>query len=156
MADVSISYNSLYGNENGGREDVEDEKTDSGRPRGKRIWTWLFLLTDDTVLSVTEDPYPYQENKYSGSQKEMIHVIRNNLANAFRQLSTQCDISNMNPMKILPLRKRKGNAYAESIPEPEDAPGLLFYTLFDDWDATYRLIARKEDQYSGELNELVR
>ena len=156
LSDVCISYNSLYGNEIGGYEDVDDETIDLGRPQFKRVWTWLFLLTDGTVISVTEDPYPSHNDGYLSSQKEMISIIRKNLVNAFKQLSKRCDFSKMNPMKILPLRKQQENAFDESIYEPEDAPSLLFYSLFDDWATAYRLITRREIQYGGVLNKLVR
>lgn len=156
LSDVCISYNSLYGNETKGYEDFDDETIDPGRPNVKRIWTWLFLLMDGTVISVTEDPYPYHNGSYSPSQNKIIATIRYNLANVFKQLSKQCNISRMNPIKILPLRKRHENVYAESIHEPEDAASLLFYSLFDDWAAAYRLITRKEDQYGAELDRMVR
>ena len=36
-----------------------------------------------------------------------------------------------------------------------DGPGLLFYYLFDDWYATYALLAKEEHHYGSELKRLV-
>ena len=115
----------------------------------------MVLLTDGTVISITEDPYPHKRN-YSKAEKRKISLIRSNLRNAFQQLSRAYNIKDKNPMTLLPLRKRLGNSYADNIHEPQDAPSLLFYSLFDDWAATYSLITDKERQFSGALNELVR
>ena len=38
---------------------------------------------------------------------------------------------------------------------PTDAPGLLFYYLFEDWGATFNLISRHDRGYAAELDRLV-
>lgn len=38
----------------------------------------------------------------------------------------------------------------------ENGPSLLFYYLFDDWYASYGLVARRQQQYGARLTELVR
>ena len=36
-----------------------------------------------------------------------------------------------------------------------DAPGLLFYYLFDDWYSTYSLVTQDKNQYTVKLKKLV-
>ena len=108
------------------------------------------------MISITEDPYPRENGDYSVSERKMIQIIRSNLKNAFQHLSKAYDTRKKNPITLLPLRKRPESSHDENIHEPEAAPSLLFWSLFDDWAATYSLIARKEYQYSGALDRMVR
>lgn len=41
------------------------------------------------------------------------------------------------------------------VSSAKDAQGLLFYYLYDDWYATYGLVAREEHQYGAKLEEIV-
>jgi hypothetical protein len=57
---------------------------------------------------------------------------------------------------MLPIRHRIGNSDEETAHRPTDAPGLLFYYLFEDWFTTYSLVTRREHGYASELDRLVR
>lgn len=124
------------------------------RPHGKRVWNWLVLCDDRTVISISEDPYPTRNGLLTQHQQLSLNIIRRNLINTFRQLSKARDRSN-DPAQIqLPLRIRLGDTEEETIHRATDVPGMLFYYLFDDWLNTYSLIARREHRYARELNTL--
>jgi len=82
-------------------------------------------------------------------------TVRHNQLNVFRQLSKGYDPSQDSPLAQLPIRRRIGYSIEESAHRPMDAPGLLFYCLFDDWQTSYSLVVRRYHQYSEELDTLV-
>ena len=59
-----------------------------------------------------------------------------------------------NPINKLSIRSGlpKTNAKESEISE---APSLLFHYLFDDWYASYSLVAKQEHQYGKQLGNLV-
>lgn len=81
-----------------------------------------------------------------------LKYTRVNFLNAFRQLS-KANIWSQDTNPILALSMRSGSA--GSINSTADAPGLLFYYLYDDWFASYSLVAREEHQYGAKLELLV-
>ena len=156
--DVCIGYNALYSmrknREND--DDVSETKVEDTRPSGVRVWTWLLLLADQTVVSITEDSYPNYGGSLPDNERRVLLNIRSNLINVFKQLSKMHDAKNQNAVTLLPFNRSLGDSDAENSHRPDDAPSLLFYYLFDDWVTTYSLITNKEHQYSEALSRLVR
>lgn len=154
--DVCIGYNTLHNVPSKGRTAPADEDlAHEDRPYGKRLWNWLILCEDRTVISVHEDPYPTKgPGILSRAEQVSLTIIRRNLVNTFRQLSKARDDGNDQAQMQLPLRRRLGNSEEETNHRSTDAPGMLFYYLFDDWLNTYSLIARREHRYASELNRL--
>jgi hypothetical protein len=80
---------------------------------------------------------------------------RRNLINVFRSLSKVEDSREANPLVLLPIRRRLGDTKEETAHRDKDAPGLLFYYLFENWFNSYSLITRRESRYGMELEKLV-
>ena len=80
---------------------------------------------------------------------------RRNLINVFRSLSKVEDNREANPLVLLPIRRRLGDTKEETAHRDKDAPGLLFYYLFENWFNSYSLITRRESRYGIELERLV-
>lgn len=155
VVDVCIGYNVIHNIPTKGRtEPTDEEPHHEDRPHGKRVWNWLILCEDRTVISIGEDPYPTRNGLLTQHQQVSLNIIRRNLINTFRQLSKARDSSNDPAQMQLPLRTRLGDTEEETIHRASDTPGMLFYYLFDDWLNTYSLIARREHRYARELNIL--
>ncbi|TKA57594.1 hypothetical protein B0A49_10699 [Cryomyces minteri] len=150
---VCLGYNSLYSVPTERRED-EYPQSHRDLPDGKRVWTWLLLCEDRTVISIHEDPYPYKNGDLDKQEQRALNVIRRNLLNVFRQLSKARNSAKESPLTILPIRKQVGDSKEETLHRPTDAPGLLFYYLFDDWYTSYGLVVKREHQHGAELNQL--
>jgi hypothetical protein len=125
-------------------------------PDGKRIWSWLLLCDDKTVITINEDPFPFHVGPLTHREQQNLGILRRNMMNVFRQCSKARDPLADAALMRLPLRGRVGDSEEESQHRPSDTPGLLFYYLFDDWFTIYSLIARRDHRYAVELNDLVR
>lgn len=153
---VCIGYNSLYGTKHcsfaGGEEIVK-----TILPHCTRVWTWLVICEDNTVVSINEHPFPFAGSQHlSTFQHRILSEIRRNLVNVFRSLSSVRDapLFSQNPMTLLPIRTRLGATPEETAHRDSDAPGLLFYYLFENWHNSYTLVTRKESRYGIELGKL--
>ena len=134
---------------------AHDDEFSHDLPDCKRVWTWLFLCEDKTVITVNEDPWPFRSGPFSHQEQRCLVSIRRNLINVFRQCSKARDpMAEITPL-VLPLRTRIGDSEQEAQHRASDVPGLLFYYLFDDWLSIYSLIARSDNRYAVELNNLV-
>lgn len=154
---VSIGYNSLHNVRTKQHDDSpEDADRSQDMPHGKRVWNWLLLCEDKTVISVSEDPFPFSNGDLRASELKMLYTTRRNLVNVFRQLTKAPTPLSDAALQQLPIRHRVGNSTEETAHRPTDAPGLLFYYLFEDWGATFNLISRREQGYAAELDRLVR
>lgn len=155
ILDVCLGYNSLYGTKHTGPGDADEHN--SYLPHCKRVWTWLLLCSDSTIITINEDPFPYSEGKLDAFEQRVLSETRRNLSNVFRSISAveEGPVPLQNPMTLLPIRKRLGNTVEETVHRDTDAPGLLFYYLFENWNNSYTLVTRKESRYGVELNELV-
>ncbi|EKG19416.1 hypothetical protein MPH_03279 [Macrophomina phaseolina MS6] len=151
---VSLGYNSLHSTPatRDPLAPLDSSRTDL--PVGKRVWSWLVLCEDKTVLNIHEDPFPEKGGYYDVESLQMLFSIRRNLLNVFRNLSKCFDVSRAPAIAVLPIRRRIGNSEEERAHRPSDAPGLLFYNLFDDWYSTYSLVARREHKYAAALDQL--
>ncbi|KAK4560343.1 hypothetical protein LTR86_005539 [Recurvomyces mirabilis] len=148
---VCVGYNSIFGTKHA------DAEGDTGiLPHCTRIWTWLVLCDDSTVITINEDPFPFASGVLSGTQQRILQETRRNLLNVFRSLSrvTEDERMSRNPMAFLPIRTRLGDTIEETAHREPDAPGLLFYYIFENWYNSYTLVTRKESRYGIELASL--
>ncbi|KAL4899561.1 hypothetical protein BDW74DRAFT_163400 [Aspergillus multicolor] len=144
-----IGYNSLYF--------VPKLKMTNGQglPDGKRLWSWLILFEDGTVLSIQENPYPGPAPSSESELKAVTAASRRNVQLIFRGVSKQHSAASEND-SLVTIRVRPfhdpGTDFA-SIKQ-EDGPSLLFYYIFDDWVSSYSLVAKREHGYSVDLDRL--
>lgn len=148
---MCIGYNSIYGTKH-----ASVDTNEYPLPHCVRIWSWLILCGDSTVISINEDPFPSSDGKLDDLQLRILAETRRNLTNVFRSLSlvNADDIMAHNPMALLPIRARLGSTPEETVHRETDAPGLLLYYLFENWHNSYTLITRRESRYGVELNQL--
>jgi Mg2+ and Co2+ transporter CorA len=148
---LCIGYNSLYGTKHTGGECGEGLL-----PYCTRVWTWLILCDDQTLISINEDPFPYSDGRLDHLQLRILRETRRNLVNVFRSLSKveENTLLAQNPMTVLPIRIRLGDTPEETVHRETDAPGLLLYYLFENWQNSYTLVTRKESRYGIELGNL--
>ena len=154
---MCVGYNSLHNVRTRPHEDHHHaEKTSRSRdiPQGKRVWNWLALCEDKTVITISEDPFPFANGALSTADLKTLFTTRRNLVNVFRQLTKAPTPLRDAALIQLPLRQRVGSSHEETAHRPTDAPGLLFYYLFEDWGATFDLISRREQGYGAELDRL--
>ncbi|KAI4687904.1 uncharacterized protein J4E88_003497 [Alternaria novae-zelandiae] len=154
-ADMCIGYNSLHNvrsKETNTRPIISDRTRDV--PHGKRVWNWLLLCEDKTVISISEDPFPFANGPLTHEDVKVLFTTRRNTVNVFRQLTKAPTPLREAALTQLPIRQRLGSSDEETAHRPTDAPGLLFYYLFEDWGATFDLISRREHGYAAELDRL--
>jgi hypothetical protein len=150
---VCMGYNTLHAVHPTPTDDFQDQFSED-LPRCKRIWSWLILCDDKTVITISEDPYPYRSTTLTRHEQDNLGIMRRNLINTFRQCSKARDpLAEITPL-VLPLRIRVGDNEHEEHHRVSDIPGLLFYYLFDDWLSIYSLIARSDNRFALELNDL--
>lgn len=167
---VCIGYNALsgmsvetpteYSNDEGSsaaKRQSSVGKNTKNKPNGRRVWTWLLLCDDNTVISIQENLFPRCKDDLSHEQAETLNSARRNLRNVFRQLSkVNADWRARHPLHTLDLRNEPDTSQPlKPAGTMSDTPGLLFYYLFDDWYTTYGLVAKEEQRYSTVLNRLV-
>ncbi|KAF1837553.1 hypothetical protein BDW02DRAFT_117739 [Decorospora gaudefroyi] len=152
---MCIGYNSLH-NVHTKQHDDHPGRADRSQdmPQGKRVWNWLLLCEDKTVVSVSEDPFPFTNGGLTIQDLKTLFITRRNLVNVFRQLTKAPTPLKDAALAQLPIRQRLGSSDEETAHRPTDAPGLLFYYLFEDWGATFNLISRREHGYAAELDRL--
>ena len=141
---LCLGYNSIF--------TIKNVKLDNGlnKPEGKRIWTWLVLCDDGTVISVYENPFPRMN-----LDMKVLRTVRRNVVNVFHHLSSTCNMAG-HPSTMMTVQIRDFHTSAQSLdgtPSLEVASKLLYY-LFDDWITTYGLVAKKEHPYGSELERL--
>ena len=149
---MCVGFNSLYGTKHASVENNEDHL-----PHCVRVWTWLLLCADSTVISINEDPFPFSPaGQLDDLQIRILAETRRNLINVFRSLSlvSTDNLMSQNPMVLLPIRTRLGSTPEESAHRETDAPGLLLYYLFENWHNSYTLITRRESRYGMKLAQL--
>lgn len=151
---VCLGFNALHCARTSPPDQAEEHDTRKEIPHVKRVWNWLVLCEDKTVISIAEDPFPFSNGNLRAYELKMLVAVRRNLVNVFKQLSkAQCS-SRESSVNTLPIRKRVGDTEEETAHRPTDSPGLLFYYLFEDWYTTYSLVTRREHQYAAKLDKL--
>ncbi|GIK04445.1 hypothetical protein Aspvir_008528 [Aspergillus viridinutans] len=145
-----VGYNSLYVIPNVGISNGRD------LPSGKRLWSWLILCDDGTVISIQENPYArISEPRPESEVKSVLGVVRRNVQMIFSGASKQHSASSESD-SLVTIRVRASNDPRSdhvSIHQ-DDGPGLLFYYIFDDWVTSYALIAKREHKYGVLLDRL--
>ena len=158
LSGISVETPTEYGNDevsSAAKRQSNIGRNTKNKPKGRRVWTWLLLCDDNTVISIQENLFPRCKDDLNQEQADTLKSARGNLRNVFKQLSNvNADLRARHPLQTLDLRN-----YSSQPPETtgtkSDAPGLLFYYLFDDWYTTYGLVAKEEQRYSTVLNRLV-
>ena len=108
-----------------------------------------------TVISIYETPFPSEKGHLQENEKLLLPRIRRNLRNVLMHLSKAGGVEQQQD-SINKLAIRPGLLSNQStVISSTDSPSLLFYYLFDDWYASYALIA-SEHQYAQLLEKLVR
>ena len=153
---LAIGYNQLHNvSTKKPTEDHDETDTNQDVPHGRRIWNWLILCEDKTVISISEDPFPFAHSQLRADELRTLYTVRRNMVSVFRQLTKAPTPLRDSSMVMLPIRHRVGNSEEETAHRSTDSPGLLFYYLFEDWFTTYSLVARREHGYATELDRLV-
>ncbi|KAF3913017.1 hypothetical protein ABW21_db0202540 [Orbilia brochopaga] len=122
-------------------------------PHMLRLWIWLIMTHDGTVISIHE-PIPQMKKDITNPRdvKDTVSHIRRNIRVVLRCLS-----------KAGLAKKRSGSNDVEVAMEQGalvvrrmfgEAKDLLFYYLFDDWYASWSLAVDRAHPYSKELNEI--
>lgn len=157
---LCLGFNSLYsiGHITGSslkEQTTGTDQTNQPLPHVKRVWTWLLLLSDRTVITITEDLFPYSSGYVTPLQQRILNETRSNLSNVFRSLSkVDMNWKDESPLTLLPIRRRLGDTSEETAHRTTDAPGLLFYYLFENWENSYSLVTSKESRYGIELQRV--
>ncbi|TAQ89005.1 hypothetical protein B7494_g2683 [Chlorociboria aeruginascens] len=120
---------------------TDDSLAEEGKQR--RLWSWLVLCDDNTVISLHEDASPVN---HAGDLKSM----RGNTLSVFSQLSRHGH-HNADPISMQTVRQVLDLDAAQANPGIEGASNLFYY-LFDDWRAVYATIAT----YHARLENLTR
>ncbi|KAG0649983.1 hypothetical protein D0Z07_3752 [Hyphodiscus hymeniophilus] len=107
----------------------------------RRLWFWLVLCDDNTVMSLHEDPGPV-------NNVEALKSMRGNTLSVLSQLSIQGHLS-ADPTSMITVRQALGLDAAATDSGTEGSSNLFYY-LFDDWRAVYSTIAA----YRARLREL--
>lgn len=155
---LCLGYNSLYPVGHLLPHDSSPDKTETEQPNQplpnvKRVWTWLLLLSDRTVITINEDIFPYSSGYLSLTQQQILSETRCNLVNIFRSLSkVEFMFSEKSPLTLLPIRKRLGFTPEETAHRSSDAPGLLFYYLFENWQSLF--MGKETSRYGRELQRV--
>ncbi|KAL2820760.1 hypothetical protein BJX63DRAFT_283464 [Aspergillus granulosus] len=144
-----IGYNSLYVVPN------LDMPNGRGLPDGRRLWSWLILFDDGTVVSTQENPYPEPIVHPEAEMKAVTAVSRRNIQLIFAGVSKQHSPASEND-SLVTIRVRPSHDTGPDLAaiKQEDGPSLLFFYIFDDWVSSYALVARREHMYGVALDRL--
>lgn len=137
---ICLGYNTLH-------NVAPQMSPSSDYPAGTRIWNWLILTDDETVILISDRGPP----PGSSSPPFDASYTRRNLLNTIHQLSRANERQSINSVSLVPIRAL--------MKEPDiltSAAGLLFFYLFDDWLSTYSLLTMPERRFSEKLNSLRR
>lgn len=147
-----IGYNTLYAASGLPREEVFNGKD---LPEGRRLWCWLILCDDGTVISMQENPFPQQHGGLEANQLAILGIVRRNIDNIFAGVS-RLHQSKTETDSLITIRVRHFNDVGpdQSNIKQDDGPSLLFYYIFDDWMSSFALVARREHQYGVALEDL--
>ncbi|CCX12232.1 Similar to hypothetical protein [Tuber melanosporum Mel28]; acc. no. XP_002839811 [Pyronema omphalodes CBS 100304] len=120
-------------------------------PEGKRVWSWLILCDDGTVISIQEP--------LDLTNTDDILIVRRNMLTVFRSLSISPAAKTLaandssaalgGGLDDLPFRRQQ--AQSENV---HGGPSLLFYYLFDDWHSSYSFVIGRGDPYSTQMSAL--
>lgn len=130
--------------------------TGDNYPEGHRLWTWLILCDDGTIISLHE-PLSHRTAFTPNEYQAQIGIVRRNILTIFRSLSRAPEAINRTSME-----KSKGLGSLDELPFrvhrtdlTESEPSLLFYYLFDDWYSSWSLAIERQHPYKKKLRQLV-
>lgn len=112
----------------------------------RRLWSWLVLCDDHTVISVHEDPG-------ETPNPEDVKSIRANTLSVLKQLSERGRGGSLDPISMQTVRQALKDDVDE-LGQGMEGSSLLFYYLFDDWRAVFRTVAMYK-QRLGELRTII-
>ncbi|PGH17206.1 hypothetical protein AJ79_01344 [Helicocarpus griseus UAMH5409] len=145
---LCLGYNSLH------VVSGVDFQNATGKPEGKRVWTWLIICDDGTVISIHENPFPRAPDITPQQRQKALEVIRRNTNLVFSGISSQHVASeHRNPLMTTYVRNFPNETGTVAVKAGE-GPSLLFYYLFDNWLSNYSLVIGREHSYSAALNKL--
>ncbi|KAJ5975821.1 hypothetical protein N7481_009528 [Penicillium waksmanii] len=149
-----IGYNTLFATSD---TSIPREEMNNGQdlPEGRRLWTWLVLCDDGTVISMQENLFPRQDAEFQHNQLKILRIARRNIKSIFEGVSRLHQSKTEND-SLVTIRVRHFNDVGpdQANIKQDDGPSLLFYYLFDDWMSSFGLVAKREHKYSMLLEEL--
>ncbi|RVD83902.1 uncharacterized protein DFL_005674 [Arthrobotrys flagrans] len=122
-------------------------------PHMLRLWIWLIMTHDGTVISIHE-PIPPMKKEITNPRdiKDTISHIRRNVRVVLRCLSKAGLAKRKSGSNDVEVAMEQGAMVVRrTVGEARD---LLFYYLFDDWYASWSLAVDRAHPYSKELNEI--
>ncbi|KAJ5198780.1 uncharacterized protein N7498_007897 [Penicillium cinerascens] len=125
-------------------------------PDGRRLWSWLILCEDGTVISIQEKPSLRAQTQESmEDMKRVLEIVRRNVRFVFAGVSRQY-LAITESDSLVTIRVRHFNDFGsdQSNIKQEDGPSLLFYYIFDDWMSSYGIIAKREHKYGVALDQM--
>jgi hypothetical protein len=155
--------------------EIEPDNFPPPNPHGIRLWTWLILTDDGTVISIHEPINPKLNKGYSTKDpndpnsppiftdlyRAHVRHTRNNLVAILRSLSKseEADLlakeakvkGGAAALQDFPFRSTMTSSKLDYLA----GPALMFYYLFDDWEATFHLAIEKRHPYREKLAEIV-
>ncbi|XHG06833.1 hypothetical protein AWENTII_010011 [Aspergillus wentii] len=147
-----IGYNSLYV--------IPHVEIDNGKdlPDGKRLWSWLILCDDGTIISIQENPYPGPQGPPPEEDtKAVLGIVRRNVQFIFSGVSKQhYATSESDSLVTIRVRHFSDSGPDQASIKQEDGSSLLFYYIFDDWVSSYGLVAKREHKYGVFLDRVRR
>ncbi|PGH07967.1 hypothetical protein GX51_01407 [Blastomyces parvus] len=147
---LCLGYNSLH------VVSGVDFRNSAGKPEGKRVWTWLLICDDGTVISIHENPFPGPTDLTPGQRQKAVEVIRRNTNLVFSAISSQHIASERGNALITTYVRNFPNQTGTAAIKPGEGASLLFYYLFDNWPANYNLVIGREHSYNAALDKLRR
>ncbi|KAJ5769656.1 hypothetical protein N7520_004215 [Penicillium odoratum] len=147
-----IGYNTLFVTPG-----VPKETNENGKdlPDGKRLWNWLVLCDDGTIISMQENPFPRQKGALQAEQIKLLDIVRRNVRFIVSGVSKQrLSMSESDSLVTIRVRHFNDVGLDQADIKQEDGPSLLYYYIFDDWVSSYGLIAKREHQYGVALERL--
>ncbi|KAJ5917722.1 hypothetical protein N7454_010097 [Penicillium verhagenii] len=148
-ASVTIHYSS--------HPECPKKKNENGidLPEGKRLWNWLVICDDGTIISMQENPFPHQKGLLHPDQLKMMDIVRRNVRFIVSGVSKQhLNMSESDSLVTIRVRHFHEVGPDQANIKQEDGPSLLYYYIFDDWVSSYGLIAKREHQYGVALERL--
>ncbi|TGZ84933.1 hypothetical protein EX30DRAFT_337380 [Ascodesmis nigricans] len=116
-------------------------------PYGRRVWSWLVLCDDGTVISIHEPLRDISDRDLIKVRMNMLTVFRSLSSSRLATSSTQTNMGT--GLDDLPFRAP--NTESDTV---DGGPSLLFYYLFDDWYSTFRFVYERGAPYSTKMSAL--
>ncbi|EWC48736.1 hypothetical protein DRE_00041 [Drechslerella stenobrocha 248] len=142
-------------------DDIFDNAEDfSGyhyHPRMLRLWIWLIKLNDNTIITLHEPFPPFRPDVATHDKvRNTTSRLRRNMRMILRCLSgaglprSQGAFEEYNAEFAM----ETGALIVRQTSLPQQASGLLFYYLFDDWYSTWGLTVDRAHPYNKKLSTM--